>query len=160
ALEGLKIANVYFDWEGDGQRLRVSGLSAALYGGRLSGAVEVPLRSGRPGSVTLRFEGLDLSVLGRDVPGLPFDLGGRADGALAGTLGGAGVGRPPGFAAKIAVRSPRLRVQGLPTEDFRGTITYRRPAVDYLCEGQTLGGHFLLQGRLPSRATGGPAPEG
>ncbi|HXG09358.1 MAG TPA: hypothetical protein VNK04_06175 [Gemmataceae bacterium] len=153
--EELQIDKVQFRWDVDGQRLRVSSLSAALYGGRLSGVVEVPLASTQPGRAALAFEGLDLSTLARDVPGLPFDLEGRAGGTVEGTLGTASTGRPRDLSARIEVEAPRLRVQGLPTEDFRSTITYRKSEVAYRCEGQMLGGRFVLQGRLPSRGAGG-----
>src|SRR5262249_24199303 len=146
-LEDIRIEQADFRWESDGQRFRMHQLTASLYGGRLTGDIHVPLGAGGRADADLRFDDLDLRAPSRDVPGLAFDVDGRAAGTLQAHF-------EPGAAdlsAQINVQADRLRVQGLPGEDFRATIQYRKAAAEYRCTGQALGGRFVLQGRLPSR---------
>ena len=155
-LEEVRIDQADFRWEGDGQGFCIRPLAADLYGGRLTGEIRVPLAAGQAAGAELRFDDLDLSALSRDVPGLPFEVDGRAAGTLRATFGPGA----PDLTAQIDLRAEQLRVQGLPGEELRATIRYRRSAVEYRCEGQALGGRFLLHGRLPARGTTGDSSTG
>src|SRR5207249_4298177 len=59
-------------------------------------------------------------------------------------------------------QAPHLRVQGIPTERLRGTVGYRQGVAEYHFEGETLGGRFRLDGRLPppKRRPAEPPSEG
>lgn len=160
-VDDVRIDTFHCRWASEGQRVSVTDLRAELYGGTLTGGAVLPFGGGEPGSVAFRFEQIDLGDLDSDVRGLPFELQGRASGSLKGAFAVSGPDQPSDFAARIDVQAEHLRVQGLPASNLSASIDYRKPAVDYRCEGDLLGGRFLVQGRLPSRgAPAGPAPEG
>src|SRR5581483_2721469 len=51
---------------------------------------------------------------------------------------------------QVELQSPRLWVQGVPTEHWLGTASYQEGAVDYRFEGNLLGGSLELHGQIPA----------
>jgi translocation and assembly module TamB len=157
-LSDLQIRSLKFRWEGDTRRIQVLDLRADLYGGELTGGAQLPVQATAPGSVDLHFDGLDVGALVKAIPGLGLRLEGRADGKVAGKLSTARPGQERQFTASTDLESPGLRIQGIPTERLHGNIGYRKGIVDYRFDGESLGGRFHIDGRLPLAQPGPPAP--
>jgi hypothetical protein len=153
---GLHLKGVRFAWEGDADRLLLKDVSADLYEGTATGSAVLPLAAKAAGSVTLHLKDLNVGELAHDLPGLPLRLEGHAGGDLKGTLPPARPGGRRAANLSLDLKAPQLRVQGVPTEQLRGTLAYKEGAVDYRLEGKSLGGTFELDGRYPTAA---PAPK-
>jgi hypothetical protein len=151
-VENFKVSELKFHWDSNPERLALKDLQGTLYSGNLTGSAVWPLKSGGQGKGELRFQDVDVAALTRDVPQIPVRLEGRASGAVEATVAAAGAGRGPVAAAKLDLKAPRLRIQGLPAERLTGTVDYRAGTLDFRLEGDTLGGKFQLDGQYP------PAP--
>ncbi len=148
-VSAVRISALKFDWESDANRLRVLNLATALYGGELAGMLVIPFRATVPGSAELHFQDLDVGILSKEVPAMPFRLQGRASGKVIALLPAATPGREREVTAETDLQAPRLRVQGIPTERLRGTVRYRQGIAEYHFDGETLGGRFRLDGEVP-----------
>ncbi len=148
-VEGLTVRNLKLRWTSNADRLSLEDIRANLYGGEMSGAGVIPLRGAAAGSVKLTVKGVDVGRLQQDVPAIPFRLAGTAGGTLEGKLTAAGPNQPRTVNATMDLQAPSLRVQGIPTERLHGTVDYRRGVVDYRLQGESLGGTFDLNGKLP-----------
>lgn len=151
-VDTLELESLRFLWALSAERLKLTDIRAALYGGELTGTAQVPLGTRAPGSVELRFQQVDVGDLTKAVPALPIQLDGRATGTFQGilTAGGAADGRR--FTGRLDLDAPRLIVQGIPTERLVGNLEYRQGSFAYRFEGQALGGRFNLNGRYPPPA--------
>ncbi len=148
-VEGLAVRDLKLRWTSNADRLSLEDVRANLYGGEVSGTGVLPLRGAAAGSVKLTVKGLDVGQLQKDVPAIPFRLEGKAGGTLEGKLTAAGPNQPRAVNATMDLQAPSLRVQGLPTERLHGTVDYRQGEVDYRLQGESLGGTFDLNGKLP-----------
>jgi hypothetical protein len=155
--EGVTIGHVDFDWSTDGSRLNLTEVKAQLYGGQVTGSGVVPLRSTEKGSLKFSFQDLDVGELAKALPRTPIRLEGHATGSVEGDLTPANLDRQ--FNGKLTLKAPELRVQGIPTERLTGTIDYRKGTLEYRFEGETLGGRFHINGKLPT-SKGEPPPGG
>jgi hypothetical protein len=157
-VERLRVGRLNFHWAMTGGRLRLSDVQARLYGGKMTGSAEVPLRADEAGSINMAFADVDLGDLMRDVPAVPVKLAGKAGGKVEGKLTAAAGGRPRDFDANIDLSAPRLRVQSFEADRLTGTVSYRNGAGAYHLKGHLFGGTFDLDGRFPPRPASGTAP--
>lgn len=148
-VEGLAVRDLKMRWASNADRLSLEDVRATLYGGEVTGTGVLPLRGAAAGSVKLTVKGLDVGQLQKDVPAIPFRLEGKAGGTLEAKLPAAGPNQPRAVSANMDLQAPTLRVQGLPTERLHGTVDYRQGEVDYRLQGESLGGTFDLNGKLP-----------
>jgi hypothetical protein len=148
-VEGLTVRDLKLHWTSNADRLSLDDVHAGLYGGEVSGTGVLPLRGAAAGSVKLTVKGLDVGQLQKDVPAIPFRLEGKAGGTLEGKLSATGPNQPRAVNATMDLQAPTLRVQGLPTERLHGTVGYRQGEIDYRLQGESLGGTFDLNGKLP-----------
>jgi hypothetical protein len=149
-VDRVAVRSVRFRWTSDNEHLNVSDLRSSLYGGEISGKAQIPLQAKAAGSMDLQFKDLDVSRLAKALPSLPIRVEGTASGTFEGTLAPAAMGQPRGFRSKLDLQAPKLRVQGIPAERLHGTVDYRGEGIDYRLEGDTLGGSFHLNGRVPA----------
>jgi hypothetical protein len=131
-------------------RLQLADLQAALYGGKVTGTVDVPLRADQPGRVRLQFADVDLGALVRDLPEVPVRVEGRAGGKIDGTLPPPAAGQPRSFEATVELAAPSLRVRNVPAERLTGTVSYRQGVWEYHLKGEVFGGKFDIDGRIPA----------
>lgn len=155
-VETFTLTRLGFDWSAEADRLALSRIDGRLYGGRVTGQATLPLRPAAPGSADLAFKDLGLADLERDLPSLPVRVEGRADGTIRANLPAAGARGKRRLAARLDLKAPQLRVQGIPAERLHGSVDYAGNAVDYRLQGETLGGTFDLNGSVP---TGDPKAE-
>jgi hypothetical protein len=158
-LDAVHVPHAQLCWQGDATRLHLTDIGATLYQGEVAGAAELPLQASEPGSLELRFDGVDVGALADDLPGVPLRLSGQAGGTVVARLeaeDGAGH-REAG--ARLELTAPRLGVQHFHAEQVHGSFGYERGVADYALTGETLGGQFQLDGRLPLEPAG-PGPKG
>jgi hypothetical protein len=142
-------------WAVDPDRVRVTKLSAELFGGTVGGTADVPFAADKAGRFDVTFKEVDTAAAAKAVPDVPVKLSGKVSGELKGTIP-AGKGQTP--TADLDLTAPRLTVQGIPAERLTGKLGFRGGAAEYQLEGRTLGGSFELKGRYPSRPAAPPAP--
>jgi hypothetical protein len=148
-MQKLSLGAVRFRWKGDSQRLQVTDVRAGFEGGELTGTATIPLRPTDAGNVDLRFHNLDVGALAQSVARMPLQLQGRASGSLQGTLPPAKNGGQREFTAQLDLQAPEIRIQGIPAQRTRGSVSYRNRTLVYRLDGETLGGRFHVNGEIP-----------
>ncbi len=165
-VDGVAVDSLAFDWAHDGGDLSLRSLRARTYDGEVVGSIDVPAAADAPGRADLHLRDLDVQGLIKAFPLVPMRLEGRVSGTLQGNLSGGGPGRQRDLAARVELNVPHLRVQGVMARNVHGSFTYRPGgAADYGLDGDSLGGRFRLEGRLPPRSArppedAPPPPEG
>jgi hypothetical protein len=166
AARGLRVSDVTlndldFIWKSDDDQVTIDKLHACLYEGAVDGKAVVPLRPTVAGSVDLRLKDVDVGALAKSVPRMPFRVEGKAGGTVKGVLPAAPAGKEREATVDVDLRAKRLKVQGIATDQFAGTVGYHQGTIDYRFEGQALGGSFELNGQVPAeRAAAKEAKEG
>jgi hypothetical protein len=135
-------------WKADTRTLKLDKIHAKLYEGEVTGTASAPLTDLAPGGISLSLANLDLGALTRDLGRFPVRVAGKASGTLQGTVSAALPGKPRELTSKVDIKAPRLRVQTIPADRLRGTVTYRNGVVQYKLEGETLGGTFDVEGQV------------
>lgn len=158
SVDTLKVRDLRLHWDSDARRLAISKVQAVFYGGEVTGDGVLPLRPTAAAKVDLRLKNVDVGLLQKDVPAIPFRLEGKAGGTVEGGLNTPGPTGQRAFTGTIDLQSPQLRVQGIPTERLHGTVNYQQGTANYRLEGDALGGNFQLTGQLPPEAAP-PAPQ-
>jgi hypothetical protein len=148
-----EVGSLSFDWDGDADRLRISDFKGELYEGSITGSASIPFHSTVAGAAKVTFKDVQSEPLAKDWPSLPLQLEGSVSGSLDGALPAVKANEPRHGTMNLDVQAPKLRVQGLPAERLTGKIGYRDGVVDYQLDGETLGGKFHLDGKVP------PAPD-
>jgi uncharacterized protein involved in outer membrane biogenesis len=158
----LALNDVSFAWKSDDDRLTLDKVHARLYDGSIDGQAVLPLRSEAGGRVELKLKAVDVGALAKSVPKMPFRIEGKANGTVTGTLPPAPAGKEREANVDVDLRAPRLKVQGIQTEQLAGTVSYHERTLDYRLEGKALGGTFELNGQVPTadEAPAKPGPEG
>jgi translocation and assembly module TamB len=156
-VDGVPMDSLAFDWAHDGGDLSLRSLEARMYDGEVVGTIDVPAAADAPGRADLHLRDLDVQGLIKAFPLVPMRLEGRVSGTLKGSLSGGGPGRQRDLAAQVELDVPRLRVQGVLAQKVHGSFAYRPGgAADYRLGGDSLGGRFRLEGKLPPRAARPP----
>jgi hypothetical protein len=148
-VDNVRLANVSARWSQEPDRIRLSSIRAALYGGNLTGLAAAPLQPKTPGDAFLAFEGVDVGLLSKATRAIPFPLEGKASGTATGTLSAMTADGRRDITFALDMQAPRLRVQNVPTDRLHGTVTYRNGSIGYDLQGHTLGGVFQLNGVVP-----------
>ncbi|MFO0798090.1 MAG: AsmA-like C-terminal region-containing protein [Gemmataceae bacterium] len=146
-------------WEFDPDRLRVTQLTAQVFGGSVDGKLDYPLKPDRGGSFDLGFKDFDAAQAGAFVPDFPVRLSGAVTGKVAGTIPPAKDGPCVGN-LDVDLTAPKLRVQGFPAEKLVGKASVRGGAIEYSLEGHSLGGTFEVKGRYPGGKEEPKGPRG
>jgi hypothetical protein len=155
-VEGLKLDSLALDWVKNPRDWSFRSLRARLYGGEVTGSAVVPVAPSAEGKADLRLKDVDAQAFSKAVPSVPVKLEGQVSGTVTGRLFPEKAGRPRSLSADIELSAPRLRVQGIPTQRVTGSLDYRPGgAAEYHLQGESLGGRFKLDGKLPPR---GAAP--
>ncbi len=154
--KGIKLQSLAFNWTGAGGRLTVANIKGRLYEGEVTGTAVLPLDGPAAGDADLHLQEIDAKALARALPSNPVRLTGRATGDLHGTLSAAEPDGRRDLTVRLTVACPRLRVQGIPTEQVSGSVAYRQGVADVQLQGQGLGGHFAVQGKVPIAGRGSP----
>ena len=158
----LKIDSLSFKWDINDERVKLTDARAKLYQGEASGTAVVPIRAAAAGDVDLRLDDVDVQALARSLPALPLRLQGRASGTVKATLPPAGADGERQATGKIDLTAKSMRVQNIPTDNLHADVSYQNGVAIYNLKGDSLGGRFTLEGKIPFReekkAPGGGVP--
>ncbi|HTU18144.1 MAG TPA: AsmA-like C-terminal region-containing protein [Gemmataceae bacterium] len=148
-VERFTVDDVSFHWLKDKNDLKLDKIKMDLYGGSVSGTARLPLSSEAPGSADLAISNLNVQAMAKALPAFPVRLEGTVSGKVKGELSAAAGDKPRTWASSLVVTAPQLRVQGIPAEKLKGSISSRDGKTSYNLQGETLGGTFSLKGDLP-----------
>jgi hypothetical protein len=157
-IEGVTIDSVSFEWAQKGRELALRAIDARLGDGDVKGTATLPLVDAEPGDADLRLHEVKIENLLQAIPTFPLRVAGQVDGTVRGTVTAARIGQPRTLSTQVELTAPLLRVQGIPAQQLRGSIDYRAGVGEYHLQGETLGGRFRLQGKLPEPRPATPEP--
>jgi hypothetical protein len=147
-----------FRWESEGPVVRLRDVSAKLFGGEVSGELDVPLRDDAVGTGALKLHNLDLGELLKGImPGSNLRLEGKAAGTVKVRSPAAGEGEARGATAELDLQAPTLKLQGVPARKIKGTAQYAAGVIKYTLNGEAFGGTFEVAGQYPPAGKKGPA---
>ena len=152
-IDAITIESFQAAWKADTSHFRLDNIRARLDKGTVTGSVSAPLKDTAAGGLDLRLSDVDLGVLTKNIKSFPVRVEGQASGRIEGTVTPAGPGKPRALSSKIDIKAPRLRVQNIPAERLHGTVTYVNSVLEYKLQGESLGGTFDVNGRLPPGRT-------
>ncbi|MBO0698456.1 MAG: hypothetical protein J2P46_08685, partial [Zavarzinella sp.] len=93
---------VTFRWDSDGEAVRFRDVSARLFGGEVSGELDLPVRDAAAGTGALKLQNLDLGeMLKSAMPGSNLKLEGKAAGTVKVRSPAAGEGETRGATAEV-----------------------------------------------------------
>ncbi|HEV3262578.1 MAG TPA: AsmA-like C-terminal region-containing protein [Gemmataceae bacterium] len=138
--------------------LTLSGLRGVIQNTPVTGSGHLRLAAPYAYGGKLSLPPSDVASLGRLYPGFQPPV--PVDGRIEATADVEGTLSP--FTAKMDLRAPQLRVQGIPAERLHGSLDYGMQGVAYRLTGEALGGRFDLDGKLPPAEPrqAEPAPDG
>lgn len=136
-------------WDMTEERLRISDLHAAVFGGMITGNLYYPLSPEKKGDFALSFKDVDAAAASAFVPDIPVKITGDLSGKVTGVI-------PPGKDGgkrigdlNVDITAPKLTVQNIPAERLTGKAAIKNGIIEYSLEGKTLGGSFDVKGRYP-----------
>ncbi len=138
-------------WELTQDRLRITDLTASVFGGTVSGSLDYPFHPDKAGDVDLSFKEVDLAAAAAFVPDFPVRITGAVSGKLSGTIPAAKAGHGRIGNIDLDLTAAKLTIQNIPAERLVGKAAVRNGEIDYALEGKTLGGSFEVKGRYPGR---------
>jgi hypothetical protein len=142
--------------EGSGHVSAGHEAAASTAAGTFAGAGRLQLIPAGNLIADLRLTDVNAVGLLQELPQVPVRVEGTVSGTVHAELSAEAPRRPRTLTARLELTAPRLRVDNLPAERLRGGLNYGPDGGDYQLQGDTLGGHFRLQGKLPP--PGGPLP--
>jgi hypothetical protein len=155
-VDGVKFDALSFNFSEGAAGLSLEAIKAKLYEGQITGSAVVPVRPAQAGKVDLKVESVDVQRLARSLPRMPVRLEGKVSGSVTGKITAAAADKPRAVTTDVELTAPTLRVQGIPAQRLNASVEYRAGAADYRLTGETLGGKFRLQGKLPPRNQAAP----
>jgi hypothetical protein len=160
----LQIGNVpaqdfSLKWDADNDLLHLREANVGIFGGKLSGQFDIPLRGGLAGSGSAKIEEIDLAELSKLLlAGANIKLAGKADGTLKVRPPAAGEGSA-GITADIDLAAANLKFQGIPATKIKGTGAYAAGVFKYSLAAAALGGQIEVSGQYPPEKKPTPKPE-
>ncbi|HEX6963514.1 MAG TPA: hypothetical protein VF175_16725, partial [Lacipirellula sp.] len=147
ALFDHPIDRFNFAYAYNAQSLTLSMLEAALYEGRLTGEVRVPLVDEAEGSASIQWSGIDLGQSIGNMVELPFKLKGQTDGR-------ANVAIPAGAWSRFAdwtidahATLPNLEANGVPVASLELDVNQQARTISYSASGSLFDGVLTAEGR-------------
>jgi hypothetical protein len=157
-VEGMSLESLSFEWEVKGRAVLLRGIEGRFDGGDIRGTATVPLADTEQGEADLRLQSVPIENLLRSIPAMPLRIEGHVDGTVRGGVTAARPDQPRRLTTQIDLSASQLRIQGVPAQRIKGNIDYRGGAGEYDLRGETLGGRFRLQGKLPPLRPAAPPP--
>jgi hypothetical protein len=146
---GLVLTNASADVTVDKGTAKIANLKTGLYDGEISGTAVVPLDTAASGDVDLRLDNVDVQALAKSLPAIPLRLEGRASGTVKVTLPPAGPDGERPANGRVDLTAKAMRVQNIPTDNLHADVDYKAGAAEYHLKGDSLGGKFTLDGKIP-----------
>ena len=146
ALDQFKVHSLSFKWDMDNDRVKLTDVKAGLYDGGYGTAV-VPLADGGgrrgPSPGQRGRAGVGEESAGRPVAFRAAHRHGQA------TLPPADADGERPATGKIDLTAKAMRVQNIPTDNLHADVDYKAGAAEYHLKGDSLGGKFTLDGKIP-----------
>jgi hypothetical protein len=155
-VAGIKASSVSFGWDGRPAGLELKDIRADLAAGTITGSAVLPLRPADRGRVDLDLKDVDVKVLAGALPALPVKLAGRLTARVTGAIASTRDGKSRVVTGNLQVKEGFLTVQGIPTQQLRGSVGYHAGMIEYHLQGEALGGMFKLDGKVPLRTPAAP----
>ena len=150
ALDQFKVHSLSFKWDMDDDRVKLTDVKARLYDGSVTGKAVVPIAATAAGAVDLAARQCGRAGVGEELAGHSGEPsrprhghGGRRRCRRSAPMAS---GRR---AARSILRRSALRVQNIPTDNLHADVDYKAGAAEYHLKGDSLGGHFTLEGKIP-----------
>ncbi len=153
AYDAIPFGDVSATWQTEGDEIRFRPIEAKPFGGRVTGVASVPISPGPPIKLEVEVAQIDSSRLAA--------LAGKGKIALEGTASGKLVASIPGdgdlknLTASLTLKSPSLKVQGVPTGVVTASLKGQEGLLVYEARADGPDGKVRFNGNLP--LTGPPA---
>lgn len=165
-LDKTPANDISVNWEVTPERVKLTDLTATIFGGTLTGSAEYPLVADKGGAFDIVVKEVDAAAASAFVPGFPVEISGAVSGKVAGTIPPAkdGAGRVGNL--DVDITAPRLLVKlnrilkPTPVERLTAKAVIRGGAIEYAVEGKTLSGSVEGKGRYSFGAKKEPPPKG
>jgi hypothetical protein len=139
-----------FRWDSDDDAIRFHDAAAKLFGGDISGQLEIPFKADVAGTGALKLDNLDLGELSKTLlASSNLKLEGKAAGTLKVRSPAAGEGSSRVATAEVDLQAPSMKLQGIPAKKIKGAATYGAGVLKYVLTGEALGGSFEVAGQYP-----------
>ena len=150
-VDKLKLRQASLAWENTPDQVKVKELQAKLYGGTVTGNAVVPITDKAGGNVDVIIANIDVGRMLKDADiGLPLE--GKAGGTVKGTFGPTPPGKDRPIDLTLALKAPKLKVEGIEADELHGTVRYAGEDISYNFATKTLGGTLDLEGKVPRKA--------
>ena len=134
-----------FKWETEKDTLHLGEASVAIFGGKISGQFDVPLRSELSGSGSAKIEDIDLGAIGKSLlGGTKIKLEGKASGTLKIETPAATTGRQR-TTAEVDLAAPNLKFQGIAAKNLKGTGAFAQGVLKYTLTAGALDGQVEVK---------------
>jgi hypothetical protein len=139
-----------FKWDTEKDTLHLRDASVAIFGGKINGQFDVPLRSELSGSGAAKIEDVDLAAIAKSLlGGTNIKLEGKAGGTLKVQTPASAGGRQR-TTADLDLTAPNLKFQGVAAKNLKGTGAYADGVLKYTLTAAALGGQVEVNGQYPS----------
>jgi len=140
-------------WDSDEDRLRVTEADIGVFGGKVSGTFEIPLREGFSANGQLKIENLDLAEISKAMLAKAnVKMEGKANGSV--KFRNPNVEGVPRTIADVELEAPSLKLQSIAASKIKGTATYASKVLKYVLTGNALGGQVEVSGQYPPELNG------
>ncbi len=145
-----RLGDVAFRWVTDRDTVSITGLEAAVFGGKVTGDARIPTTPGRPLDVSTTLKGIDTARLSAALPGKSVKLSGVADGRLKVVMPlDASV-----IDAEAHLNAPDLHIrqgtsEGIRVQSLKFTAKAVHKLINYEATADSLGGKIRFHGSAP-----------
>lgn len=139
-----------FRWESDADLIRFKDATVKVFGGKLTGEFDVPLRDEVAAHGSAKIEDVDLGAVAQSlIAGSNIKLEGKANGTVTMRTPAASDGGSRGTTAEIDLQSSTIKLQGIQAKKIKGSGTLAAGIFKYSLTGASLGGQVEVSGQYP-----------
>jgi hypothetical protein len=148
-LGSIAAQDLSFKWDTEKDTLHLREASVAIFGGKISGQFDVPLRSELSGSGSATIKDIDLGSLGKSLlGGTNIKLEGKAGGTIKIETPAASAGGRR-TTAEVDLSAPNLKFQGIAAKNLKGSGAFADGVLKYTLTAAALGGQVEVNGQYP-----------
>jgi hypothetical protein len=118
-------------------------------GGSLTGTARLQLAPRGEMQADLNLKDIDIDALAKAFPELPLRLAGKVTATALARFDPRGENGKSVVSAEVSVKEGHLRIHGVPTSRLKGSLEFEGGESHYRLEGESLGGRFELDAKLP-----------
>ena len=140
------IDQILVEYELEDQTLRLAGLDASAWGGRLTGTADIPLTPQMAGAADLQLQGLNIARLLRDALQPSIAVEGTANGRLQLKIESGQLRNPERWNLTAAAEIPKLTAQNIEVASFQAEATQQNGRLKYEASGRVFDGPLHIEG--------------